>query len=307
MHLTGLARVGFVWRAREESLVEVWYWDEDRPFDQPSGSRNWAAAGLAPYPEPLLRPESDGDGLRLFRCAEGVEAVAVVGGAVKKTRWLPNPPSESEWVAFVRDAGFDPAAHPMPSLVVPAPQVLRVQPGWTLHTTGSGRLSAAVLAAVLGVALVGGALAGVLAYDLKLSSAIREVRSQYRQTAAENATMLDLNRQLQTHAEYISSVAKARAEVSQLDLMQKLAQVGVFDEATKISLMEWEYRNARLRLLFSVPQEGFSLSLFLSMLEKQGFLRNLRLVPDTPPLTVGIQADLAVSEGAAAQPGPDVR
>lgn len=298
IHLTGQSSIGFVWRM-VDAVAEVWYWDEQ--WLQESDLLPVAdslSVGVAPYPENLFRPNLP-DGLHLIACSEGVEALAIVTGKTRKTRWFPSQPDAEAWAGFVRDAGCDPSEHALPvqpSVLESAP----LQTGWKLQTGLSSRFSHAFFIG-MGILVLAGALcSALLAYDFRYQTSISDARREYQRLASENAALLALTRQITANADYFSALASEQPPVSQLALMRSLAEAGLFGEATKISVLEWEYRNGRLRLLFAVPAENFSLSLFLSTLEKQGILQEIRLMPDTPPLTVGIQA--VVTRRSAAGP-----
>ena len=75
--------------------------------------------------------------------------------------------------------------------------------------------------------------------------------------------------------------------------MQAVADAGLISESTRIHLTEWEYRGDRLRLQFAVPADNFSLGLFLGVLESLPAFREIRMITDSPPGTVGIQARVA--------------
>jgi len=286
-HLTGIASIGFVWKI-EADQAEVWYWDEAR-IAAGAGDKAGEAmsAGLAPYPETSFRLPL-ADGLHLLACVDGCEAVFIDGGKLRKTRWFAQAPDSHGWVAFVRDAGRDPAAHPLPEIARPA-MSKQVQPGWKLHTGFSNRLSPAFWGGALLLALLGVLLAAALSYQIKLVWTAAEARAEYRRLSKEHAELIALNRSIGDYTDFFATLANAKPQVSQLLLMRALVAAGVFGESTKISLLEWEYRNGRLRLLFAVPQEEFSLSMFLSALEGQAEFKDVRLMPDTPPQTVGVQ------------------
>ena len=75
--------------------------------------------------------------------------------------------------------------------------------------------------------------------------------------------------------------------------MQALIDAGLLGgENNPVSLIEWEYRNQRLRLLFQVPPDKFDLGAFLAVLERQPMFKSVKLMPDTPALTVGVQAQV---------------
>ena len=288
VNLSGLQDFGFAWRAQDE-IAEIWYWDETKLQEQADFPAAEAiVGGIQPCPEMLFRPHID-DGIHLVVCSEGYEAVALDRGQVKRTRWFPSPPDSSAWLNFVRDAGRIPENHPLPaSEIIP----LRDKPtrGWKIQSSLVTPLPIAVWVTAGGAILMGMLFAGLLTYDIKQNSRIADDRTTLEQLTREKAVILDLQKQISNRTGLFQTIADTLPKVPQLRLMQALAEAGIFTEGTGISLIEWEYRNGRLRLLFSVPKEDFSLSLFLSTLENTRILEEIRLIPDSPPQTVGIQA-----------------
>lgn len=288
MNISGLQNFGLTWRVQDET-AEIWYWDETRLQELD----NFPAAealvnGIQPCPEMLFRTTLE-DGIHLVVCSEGYEALALDNGQVKRTRWFSRLPDSTAWMNFVRDAGKIPENHPLPASEV---ILLQDKParGWTIQSSLVTHLPIAIWLAVGGTVLVGMFFASLLAYDLKQNQRIDEDRATLEQLTREKAVILDLQKQIDRHTGLFQTISGTLSRVPQLRLMQALSEAGIFSEGTGISLNEWEYRNERLRLLFSVPKEDFSLGLFLSTLENTKILDEIRLMPDTPAQTIGIQA-----------------
>ena len=156
-----------------------------------------------------------------------------------------------------------------------------------------------------GVLLIGMVLSSLLAYDIKQQTLLTEQQATLTQLKQEKSAIIDLQNQLRSYTTLFDTLLGTQPKFRQLQLMDALTETGLFAEGTKISLLEWEYRNDRLRLLFAVPKDDFRLELFLSTLENSGILQDIRLMPDTPPLTIGIQAVVnmtAYHEKQKAQP-----
>ena len=281
-HLTGQPVVGFAWRLAG-TQAEVWYWPE-----APLAS---SAVDVRPCPEPLLRAEMP-LGLHLIQCAAGFEAVSIKdGGITHRTRWFAALPAEAAWQQFVRDAGADPDQHPLPAAKSTA---LLDQPtkGWVLFAAAVRPLSPQQWAVWGAVALAGAALCGLLSYNLKLIVNTEALKKEYATLAEQSATTLKLQREIETLQQPVAAIVQVQPQVLQTKLMAGLAAAGLFDEATKVNLQEWEYRNGRVRMQFSVPAEGFELGKFLESIEKLGLFKNVRLLSGTPPQSVGLQAEL---------------
>lgn len=288
-HLTGLPVVGFAWR-QAGTQAEVWYWPEN-PQAHPADE-------FLPCPEPLLRAEMP-DGLHLIKCAEGFEAMSIKhGGATHRSRWFAALPGDAAWQQFVRDAGADPEQHPVP---VVKSLALLGQPakGWAVYTTAVRVLSLQQWAVWGAVALAGAALFGLLSYNVKLVVSAAALKKEYATLAEQSAATLKLQHEIETLQQPIAAIVQVQPQILQTKLMARLAEAGLFDEATKVNLQEWEYRNGRIRIQFSVPAEGFELGRFLESIEKLGIFKNVRLLSGTPPQSVGLQAELLTSVGSA--------
>lgn len=285
----GEGKFGFAYRMRD-SVATLWYWSEAE-----EGAFSRIVAGrtgeIAPWPEPLLRSALK-DGVHLLVSEDGFEAVAVIAQELVRTRWYSTLPTEEAWASFVRDAGLNPDQSSLP---VPreTKRLTRPPRDWKLSTSLNQPIPYPVWVGATMVAITGLLLMMGGAYSLKLDSAIARERVTYKKLAEENATTIALQEQINQRVAYLDGFRGVSQPVSQLNLMKAVLDSGLVSEEAKISLAEWEYRNNRLRLLFSVPQEEFSLSAFLAVLEKQPALRDIKLMPDSQPLTVGIQAAIA--------------
>lgn len=299
--LLGRGQYGFCYRVFD-GLAHLWYWDES-----PDGAlaAAWGdkvgAAEYAPWPESLLRPALS-DGVHLLDCLEGCEAVSVVSGRLAKTRWFAEPPSESAWRAFARDAGFDPERQPLPAICAlhlgeePAP-------GWKLSTRLIRPVLPVVWLSAAVLALVGAVVVALGVYSLKLGGSPAAEQAAYKKITTEHAETIALQKRIDQSAEFLEAFDGVRPSWTQLELMSAIADAGLISESTKIILSEWEYRGERLRLQFAVPADNFSLGVFLGVLENLPSLKEIRLITDSPPGTVGIQAKVAEIPPAANNAG----
>lgn len=295
--LCGLTKFGFAWRA-DAGHALAWYWDEAdltaRDLTPPDGA---SANGIEPWPEPLLRAPLH-DGLYLIACAQGCEAVAIDGGKLRRTRWYPERPTQDLWTAFLRDAGCDPASHRLPP-PSKASALGRPAKGWKVATHLVKPITARTWGAVAALAFGGMLLMVGIVHELKLDAMIQAQQAEMQKLKQDNATTIDLLKQVAEQGGYVDAMVRARPNVLQLILMKGMAESGLVRTATSISIAEWEYRNNRLRILFVVPEDGFSLGEFLAKLEALPMFKEIRLMPDTPPRTVGIQATLAGDDASS--------
>lgn len=290
--LTGLADIGFACLVRD-GTARIWYWDEADAAvrDALAVPEGAAGSGIEPCPEPLLRAVPD-DGLHLFACADGCEAIAIESGEIRRTRWFREAPDDDTWTAFVRDAGREPAAHARPELRRPA-RLTHPAKGWKLSSrlirpVSAQAWAAAAMAALAGAVLIAGGL-----YEYKLGALIEAEQAEIARIRSENATTIALQNELAGQDGYLAALRAAQPAMLQLNLMKTFAASGLFDDPARISLYEWEYRGGRLRILFAVKEQDSSLSDFLVELEKLPVLGQIRLMPDTSRGTVGIQAAIA--------------
>lgn len=305
--MLGNDKFGFAYSVQGDTAT-LWYWSEgngnsiDRLRSATAGDE-----GFAPWPEPLLRPALD-DGLHLIKCLDGYEAVSVVSQEDLRTRWFAVMPTDEAWATFVRDAGADVRHHPLPA---PREINIKLHParGWKLSTGLIRSVPSAVWIGAVTVAIAGLMVAIGGAYSFKLDSAISAEREKYEALSKEHAVTIGLQKQIDEKSDYLKGFSGLRTSYSQLELMTSLIESGVISEGGKISLSEWEFRNNRLRMLFAVPQDDFSLGLFLTVLEKQPVFRDIKLMTDTPPGTVGIQALVVspASMGASEGDGRSVK
>lgn len=296
--IIGNAPCGFAWILRG-STAEVWHWSEseDGPLARYLQERS---ADLSPWPETLLRPPL-ADGLHLIECRRGFEALHIRQQQLLRTRWFGAPPQPEAWTAFVRDSGQEPAQHPLPA---PLRLELQTRPpaGWSLSTRLIRPIPPVLLAAAFAFALFGLALVTGGSYSLKLMNEIAAERSEYQRLAAENAVAIGLQQQIGQIRARLDGFSAVRPPVSQLRLMQALIDAGLLGgENNPVSLLEWEYRNQRLRLLFQVPPDKFDLGAFLAVLERQPMFKSVKLMPDTPALTVGVQTQVVEAPPAASE------
>lgn len=80
--------------------------------------------------------------------------------------------------------------------------------------------------------------------------------------------------------------------VSQLRLMQSLVDAGLLGGESNVSLIEWEYRNRACAFSSPFLQKFPASALFLHYWNANPYSKSVKLMPDTPAQTVGIQAQV---------------
>ena len=303
VQLTGLAKPGFVFQVGKDkdNKVTVWYWDEDglEPAKLPElaqqthlpalSAPSRRNTGFAPWPESLLR-DMPGEGLRLLKLDQGYESLSIKGGEIHRTRWYAEAPDREKWAAFARDAGYSaqgetPAPERLP-LLTQAPK------SWKLHSAFLAPVSLRAWGLAAALVILGAGLLTAATYQVKLELAVSEAEREIERISTENASTIDLQSRIETQMEYLDQLRRAQPEALQLELMRTLDESGLIDPQGDTSLIEWEYRNKQLRLLFLVPQ-ALALGEFLTKLENLPIFQEIRLLPDTPARTVGVQTVLA--------------
>ena len=297
--ILGDGKFGFAYAIKGEAAT-LWYWSEAEEGEFAS-LLDGRTGDLAPWPESLLR-RPVADGVHLFECLNGFEALHFVAQEIVRTRWFATSPTPLTWAMFVRDAGQNPEHFSLPA---PCKAAFQQNPprGWKLSTSRIQPASPSALIAVVAIALLGLLIVTGGSYSVKLASAIASEHAIFEELSRENATTIALQKQINQKIEYLNGFSGTRPPMAQLELMKGIVDSGLLAETSGISLAEWEYRSGRLRLLFSVPPEEFSLGAFLSVLERQPALRDIKLMTDTPPLTVGIQA-VVVAASSSETDGP---
>lgn len=288
-HVTGLSSLGYAWRV-QGNRAEVWYWTEEQQSVPPAEQ-----ARTRPCPEMLLRPPLP-DGLHLLSCQQGYEALSVLQGDTRRSRWFAKLPGPDAWRLFVQDAGLDPARHSLPEVQT---LVLQDAPerAWATHSSMLRPVGGKTWLALTAMALLGAALFALVSYNFKLAYQLQSLRKEYVTLTQQSAASIKLQQELDAQRKPLAAVANFQPKWLQLRLMARLAEAGLFNETSKVKLQEWEYRNNRIRIQFSVPSEGFSLSQFLESIERLGLFKDLRLLSGTPPLSVAFQAALADPSG----------
>jgi hypothetical protein len=288
--LSGLRQIGFVYRPGKDR-IPVWYWDEAKLPEEISVEHlsGHGKTGLALWPENVLST-MPGHGLHLIRRARGFEALAADAGEIRRTRWYPAMPDVEKWAAFARDAGY-----PVDGIAIPALEqavLARTPPkNWRLVSRFLAPLPLTTWGMALLAALAGAGLLAASSYQIKLNWAIAKERAVVDKIVRENAAAIDLQRKISERMAYLEEFRRVQPDILQLEVLQALAEAGFADQEGKTALLEWEYRNPQLRLLFSVPP-GVALGDFLARLETLPMLEDIRLQPDTAPQRVGIQAKL---------------
>jgi len=294
VQLSGLKQVGFAYRVIDQK-ASVWYWDENK-IDRNkllTDGKGKSRKEIAPWPEAILRANLS-EGLHLIRLEQGFEALSIKKGHIYKTRWFAQQPNQDAWVNFARDAGHTPEDG------LPAPTVARrlghPPEGWRLRTSLLTRTPRKLLFGAIGIALLGSMIVTGLVYQFKLQLAIATEREMVAKISSENANTIAVQKEIDQIISYLSLLQQARPRIVQLELMRELAESGLINAESTVSLLEWEFRNNQLRLLFSTPGENFSMSDFLRQLDELEMLSNTRLLTDTPPRTIGIQSSLSPPE-----------
>ena len=285
----GAGQYGFCYQS-DDGNAELWYWRELEGAQNLYQSAATRGAAGEPWPEPLLR-EPLRDGVHIVACVRGYEGVVVRAQRTVQTRWFPEFPDIREWSAFVRDAGGAPGDFsPPPALDVR--QISRAPRGWRLCSSLIRPVSGAILAA-LGVVSIAGALVVIaVAYGLKLDRLINAETAAYEKLTKDHAETIALQKEIDSREAFLSRFRGVRPRNTQLELMNSLQESGVLGEGDKVSLAEWEYRDGRLRLQFAVSVGDFALGQFLATVEKLPAFGEIRLIPDTPQGTIGIQASI---------------
>lgn len=287
LNISGLQTFGFAWRLQGDE-AEIWYWDESTLSADRVNNTEIHDSAVQPSPEMFWRRGLN-DGMHLLTCTQGYEALSIENGRIRRTRWFSDIPSDTSWRGFVRDAGKNPENYPLPS-TSESERAEKPDASWKIDTTLVRKMPPAIWISIALIMLTGLVVAILLAYDSKQVYLINRQKETLAKLKVENAATLELQKQISENSKLPELISGAHPKVLQLELMQAIADTGLFGEGTNISLLEWEYRNEKLRLLFAVPKDNFSLGLFLSTLEGSHIFQDLRLMPDTPPQTIGIQA-----------------
>jgi hypothetical protein len=283
--------------------AEVWFWNRAALASRAQAAGRTLEAFVV-VPESALGAINE-DGIYLLSCAEGggYEAQAVSGGQLQRSRWFAAMPSDADWQAFLRDARADTA------LALPTrAQPMRLQPlSINRLSFGSAIRPAspvALWAASAVLAAVGALAIGMGVFQYRVAQELERMQVEVDAGRGRNKEVLNLERKVTSERAAVVDIALLDPGVSQSALLAHFAQVGLLSVEQGVTLNEWDYRNKRLRLAFDVPLDNFVLSDFLRQLEKVAILSNVRLLPESGPRQVVIQADVALAAQGALKAPP---
>lgn len=224
-------------------------------WDRAAAEADLRAAGLDPQrhpltPETLLRAQQ-ANGLHLLRMAEGCEAQQWQDGRLQASRWWPQPPTEADWIQFLRSLPGQDAQQALPA-VAEAP-VWQARPWQTPLPSADGALQAREREH----RLVGlGALAFALAAGFVGAQTLQVERAVHQQQQANQALRAQLEPVLKQRERALGQAAEAaqwaawlRAPLP-LDLLQHLHELL---GKRQVLLREFELRGDTLRLGLQAP------------------------------------------------------
>ncbi|MBX3658425.1 MAG: hypothetical protein KF740_08335 [Ramlibacter sp.] len=153
-------------------------------------------------------------------------------------------------------------------------------------------LARALQVGALAAALLGALACAAAVYDLKLTREVAQAEAQLAELGREASSARKLQDELDGIIARVGALSNVQPRVLQVQALARLASSGLIGEAQKVVLVEWEYRNDRVKMLFAVPPDHFVLGDFLADIEKTGVFSDIRLLPGTPGISVGLQAGL---------------
>lgn len=226
------------------------------------------------WPESTLHLPLDA-GVRLVCVLEGFEAQLWANGALKASRWWPEMPHESDWLAFVRAAGIPGEAPAMP-VAAPVPWLMPRPAPVSLELLGKTQVGALHgLTAVLLLILVAMTGFAAHAYHAARESAsaqdaeLAALRVQTQPVLAARTLALDL----QTKLTETLAPLSAPQPVEVLDHLHRVLPQGVV-------LREFDLQGLEVRVFLEVPAQ-LARSQLIEALEAGGWLGGVAEQPGT--------------------------
>ncbi len=230
------------------------------------------------WPESALREPMPGDGVRVLRCLDGIEAQAWRDRALVASRWWPTPPDPSEAQNWLRSLGADSSG----SNVLPAstPVAWRRRPWLELQSaddllsTTSRLERIAVGSALVGFAALSAAQAhqALAAYEERQS-----LQRELERIRLEAGPVLAARDRAESMARELQGLSLQLTGVLPLELLQHLADVLPARGAT---LKEFELSGQKLRLSLELAPD-VQRSAFVKELQAGGWLTKVAEARET--------------------------
>jgi hypothetical protein len=231
----------------------AWAWD--RPHSATLLDEAGAPADAVLWPEALFVAPPAGDGLRLLRASEGVDAQLWRGGELQASRWWPEVPAGDEWLRWARSA-VEAAGLDLSMIGPPQAQTLPWQGPWAEGVgidallSSSSRLERVALASAIA------ALVGLSSAQLHQAWAANEERhalqAERDRVAAAAAPVIAARDRALALAVEAAALSAQLVAPQPLEVMQHLAERLPARGAT---LKELDLEGTRLRIALEVAPE----------------------------------------------------
>lgn len=228
-------------------VAAIWYWSRQRALAV-AGTRGARDRFRA---EALYLDQPREDGAVLLALPSGVEGRCWRGGELVASRWWPTPPDTRQWQLFLRGAGIEADAHPLPA---PEPAVHHAQP-WT----GTGHRGEALghllphaptAAAAVGLLLLA-AFAWQLGSGLRAMARLHAVQAELGALEADLERILTAREQAEADRREIDALLALRPPAPQYRMLAEAARLMT---GTDWRIALWSQPNPDvLEVTFSLP------------------------------------------------------
>ena len=272
-----------------DGVATVWCWDRTQLLARLQQNGFSGKPFARALPETLLRPPG-GDGVRLVRALDGIEAQHWQGGSLVASRWWPQAPDVEAWTAFQRDCGV--AAHLQQGPPEPVALNWLAFPWARTETSGAADNSLNVweqavhLALLLSVAV---ALTVMTVREVQIARALKLSQQQLDDLKHASAPLQKAR----------DDALAALARMAQIDSLQRypspllmMAAIAQALPAQGASLREWEMADGKLKLLVVTPGANITGSEVAAALEKTRLFTGVKLVTQADPQQIGFAMDL---------------
>lgn len=284
---------------RLDDAATLWYWDE-RELRERLGAVAASRDDVAPIPEAALQPAMAGDGLRMVRCLDGLEAQVWRGGALLASMWWPEFPDAEGWRAFAWDNGLSESDCPDPQAL---PRSTRLSIPVQVHRPATAARGWDVgMAGRVALAAVGGYAIWLGIHHLRVHAEMRARTAELAAVETRSAALRQTRQALRGDAAAAQRLHALLPEVTQAELMLELS--GVAGRGHPLALREWEYRDGRLRVVFGAETDRVDRGAALAALAQARHLRDVQLASDSAPTTLAVVAQVGVQATGSARRAP---
>lgn len=226
-----------VWR---DETAMVWIWDDHEMRQKAQALK---VPGTKAVPEPLLWGLPEGDGLRVLKCLEGIEAQMWKGEVMTTSRWWAKSPPAEEWSRFMLALDLNPT-EPFKD----ASELVLLDRPWAATSEGTFVLNLRYEASIVSM--------GLLVFAFFLVWHVTGIVRWHGAIGALDQRITTLSRQVEPllnartcALDYRQKAGRLLSVASYPSQMELMAAVAGKFPYPGVVLMEWHYNRGHLSLV----------------------------------------------------------